>query len=74
MLQLTENIKHIQVYVGEFDDFINRFSINNLLYKEHPLNTHYKGRKESRDWMFNTKGYYPSFFSFWKKCKKELNY
>ncbi|WP_344785850.1 hypothetical protein [Postechiella marina] len=38
------------------------------------LNNHYKGTETPRDWMFNVKGYYPSFFSFWKKCKKELDF
>ena len=42
--------------------------------KEHPLNSHYTGIKVSRDFIFDVKGYYPSFFSYWKKCKKELIY
>jgi deoxyribodipyrimidine photo-lyase len=32
----------------------------------------YQGEEDQRDWMFEVKGYYSSFFSFWKKCKKEL--
>ena len=74
VLALSENIKDIQVFVGEFDDLINSYSFENIYYKEHPLNTHYQGLEESRDWMFTVKGYYPSFFAFWKKCKKQLTY
>lgn len=69
-----ENIKNIQIFVGEFNDLIKNYNLTNIYYKEHPLNTHYKGIEESRDWMFNVQGYFPSFFSFWKKCKKQLRY
>ncbi len=68
-----ENIPNIQVYIGEFTNLVNTYGINNdIFYKEHPLNKAYKGKEEPRDWMFKVNGYYPSFFSFWKKCKKEL--
>ena len=69
-----ENIENIQVYVGEFKDMIPTYNIESVYYKEHPLNHHYQGIEESRDWMFDVEGYYPSFFSFWKKCKKQLRY
>ncbi len=74
MFRLAENIETIQVYVGEFDDFIKEHKVDTIYYKEHPLNINYGGQEESRDWMFTIKGYYPSFFAFWKRCKKELNY
>ncbi len=74
MLQLAENIDTKQVYVGEFKDFINEFKVKNIYYKEHPLNKHYLGEEESRDWMFNVKEHDSSFFSYWKKCKLELTY
>lgn len=74
-LQLAkENISGIQVFVGEFDELISTHDIKNIHYKEHPTNLNYSGTEEPRDWIFKTKGYYGSFFSFWKKCKKELNY
>ena len=69
-----ENIDGIQVYVGEFKDLVGDYNIKNIYFKEHPLNRHYHGTEESRDWMFDVQGYYPSFFSFWKKCKKQLTY
>ncbi|MFT4899927.1 MAG: deoxyribodipyrimidine photo-lyase [Flavobacteriales bacterium] len=74
-LQLAkENINGIQIFVGEFDKLVSAHEIKEIHYKEHPTNIHYKGIEEPRDWMFSIKGYYNSFFSFWKKCQKELVY
>jgi len=72
MLDLSKNIAHIQVFVGEFSELKTLYAIDNIYYKEHPLNNHYQGIEEERDWMFTVKGYSPSFFAFWKKCKKEI--
>ncbi|MFT5238937.1 MAG: deoxyribodipyrimidine photo-lyase [Flavobacteriaceae bacterium] len=75
MLQFSEeNISNIQIYIGEFKAFNEVYNSTVIYYKEHPLNNHYQGIEEARDWMFDVKGYYSSFFSFWKKCKKELGY
>ncbi len=72
VLALAENIPGIQVFTGEFNDLVNKYDLKKIYFKEHPFNVHYKGIQESRDWMFNIEGYYPSFFKFWKKCEKEL--
>ena len=69
-----ENLNHIQIFIGEFNDFTTAYNLTDICYKEHPLSNHYKGIEEPREWMFDVKGYYPSFFTFWKKCKKQLNY
>ncbi len=76
-----ENIANIQIYVGEFNDLITTYNFRsvsgtgrNIYYKEHPLSNHYEGIEEPREWMFKVQGYYPSFFAFWKKCKKQLTY
>lgn len=69
-----ENIDTIQIYIGEFTDLVSEYKLTDIYYKEHPFNTKYSGTKEPRDFMFNVEGYYSSFFSFWKKCKKELTY
>ncbi len=74
VLELSKNIRNIQIYVGEFHELLQEYELNEIYYKEHPLNKHYKGTEEPRDWLFSVKGYHSSFFSFWKKCKKELNY
>lgn len=69
-----KNIPNIKVFVGEFNDLLNEHKLSEIYFKEHPLNSHYKGTEQAREWMFEVKGYYSSFFSFWKKCKKELDY
>lgn len=69
---LSKNIEDIQVFVGEFNELESIYNLDSIYYKEHPLNQHYRGIEEERDWMFSVKGYYPSFFAFWKKCKKEI--
>lgn len=70
--ELTRNILGIQVFVGEFDELKQQVP-GKIVFKEHPLNKHYKGTEEARDWMFDLTGYYPSFFVFWKRCKKQID-
>ena len=72
ILKLAKNIPGIQVFTGEFWELEREYELSDIYYKEHPLNTNYRGVEESRDWMFTVKGYFPSFFAFWKKCEKEL--
>jgi deoxyribodipyrimidine photo-lyase len=73
MLDLAKNIHGIQVFVGEFSELENQLSAHEIYYKEHPLNAHYKGIEEARDWMSNeVTGYYPSFFAYWKQLEKQL--
>ena len=70
----NDNIDNLQIYIGEFDTLVKEFNLKTLFFKEHPLSGHYHGSQDSRDWMFDVQGYFPSFFSFWKKCKKQLRY
>jgi deoxyribodipyrimidine photo-lyase len=42
-----------------------------IYFKEHPLNS-YMGHEDPRSWMSGVHGEFPSFFVFWKKCKKEM--
>jgi deoxyribodipyrimidine photo-lyase len=72
VLALSKNIENVQVYVGAFGDLMKEYQLQNIVFKEHPTNNHYSGTAESRDWMFEVRGYYASFFKFWKNCKKEL--
>jgi deoxyribodipyrimidine photo-lyase len=69
-----ENLNHLQIFIGEFNDFTTAYNLTDIYYKEHPLSNHYQGIEEPREWMFDVEGYFPSFFSFWKKCRKQLNY
>ncbi len=68
---LSNNIPDIQIFVGEFKSLLKHIP-GKVFYKEHPTTKHYIGIKDERDWMFSVKGYFPSFFAFWKKCKKEI--
>lgn len=70
LLNLQQNIPGIQIYIGEFLELTKAYNITNCIFKEHPLNEHYRGKTEKRDWIFDVHGYYPSFFAYWKKCKK----
>ena len=72
IIGLSKNIENIQLFVGEFNALKTTYNLESIYYKEHPLNKHYQGIETQRDWLFSVKGYYPSFFSFWKKCKKEI--
>lgn len=74
VLGLSKNIKNIQIYIGEFNELISFYNLKTIYYKEHPLSKHYHGIEIQRDWMFDVKGYYSSFFAFWKKCKKEITF
>ena len=73
VLNLSHNIPGIKIVVGEFSELRKQIDPNKIIYKEHPLNKHYTGREEPREWLSSVSGYFPSFFAFWKKCKKELN-
>jgi deoxyribodipyrimidine photo-lyase len=72
IIDLSKNIPHIQVYVGEFES-LQQLTNNQLIFKKHPAFSHYDGVAEnSTDLFANINGNFNSFFSFWKKCDKEL--
>ena len=68
--QLADNIAGIQILEAEFETLAEKVDPAQIIYKEHPTNRHYLGTEEARSWMFDVSGDYPSFFAFWKKCKK----
>ena len=72
VLALGSNINGLQVFVGEFSNLVQQYNPEDIRFKEHPLCRRYIGTEESRDWMFDVAGYFPSFFSFWKKCERQL--
>ena len=79
IISLSQNIKGVQVYCGEITDLEALYQGSQLsikeafISKEHPAFNDYPGIKDSREWMFpEVTGYYPSFFSYWKKCEKLL--
>lgn len=71
-LKLAENIPEIKIFVGEFSELNHQISTENLFYKEHPSQLHFKGNKEKSNKLFEIEGEFQSFFSFWKKIKKGL--
>ena len=74
MLSLSKNIPDIQIYTGSFKSYTDNYNVQTIYYKEHPLNFGYTGIIEERDWITEkVLGYYPSFFSYWKKVKKQLS-
>lgn len=65
-----ENIKGIQIYVGEYTDLVQGFD-GNIFYQYHKNVEHFTGVKEMQDELFpGVQGYYKNFFSFWKQCQK----
>ena len=73
VLKLSANIPGIQVFVGEWKDLSDLSGRSELVFKEHPAFRHFRGTQEEREWLFpNVSGYFPSFFSYWKRCEREL--
>ena len=73
MLALSKNIPGIQVYKGSFKSFADSYKAEDIYYKEHPLNIGYSGNKDERDWIAeDVAGYYPSYFSYFKKIEKKF--
>lgn len=73
VLKLAANIEGIQVFTGAFKELVDKYSMNRVFFKEHPTTKHYSGVQESRDWLFpEVKGYFSSFFSYWKQCENLL--
>lgn len=74
----VSNIEGLQIFIGNFETLIQNIgSAKNqapvVYFKEHPTTAHYQGIQEQRDWLFpEVRGYYPSFFAYWKKCEKYL--
>ena len=71
-LKLSENIPNIKLFVGEFSELISEISVENITFKEHPLNLHYQGTSEKTSNLFKIEVECSSFFSYWKKVKKGL--
>jgi deoxyribodipyrimidine photo-lyase len=76
MLSLAAEIPHLQVFVGEFEELhaaLRAGGSVEVVYKEHPLNRHYRGTEIPRDWLApEVEGTFSSFFSYWKKVEKSL--
>ena len=72
-LELGACIPGLQVMVGAFDDLAGLAGDRALYIREHPLNAHWRGVAEPREWMLpDLDGYFPSFFAYWKKAEPRL--
>ena len=73
IIGLSQNILGIQIFTGSFSELMLHYKGAEIYYKEHPFAGHYNGIREERDWLTpELSGYYPSFFSYWKKMEKIL--
>lgn len=73
ILSLAKNIEGIKIFVGEVGEIPGLHQFPVILSKEHPASRHYPGSKDERDWIFpELRGYYNSFFSYWKKAEAIL--
>jgi deoxyribodipyrimidine photo-lyase len=73
LVSLCRNIPDIQINTGSFEELKSMAGQSPIYFKEHPLNRHYSGLEESRDWICEeVTGYYPSFFAYWKVVEKHL--
>ncbi|MFN5422991.1 MAG: FAD-binding domain-containing protein, partial [bacterium] len=71
LLALANNIPEIQLFIGELKELKQQYPTLNYISKEHPLFNHIEGTHDERDWMCpQVKGYFPSFFAFWKQYSK----
>lgn len=76
ILSLAKNIPGIQVLTGEVSELLTLYenptsAASMLISKEHPAFSHYPGLRDEREWIYpQVAGYYPSFFSFWKQCRR----
>jgi deoxyribodipyrimidine photo-lyase len=73
ILALARNIPGIQVCTASFEELKRMSGDLPVHYKEHPLNAHYQGVEEARDWIApQVSGFFPSFFAYWKQVVRRL--
>lgn len=73
ILGLSNNIPGLQVYTGSFESLQKLGLGQSIHFKKHPAFPNYQGVAEEPEWLFpKVSGYFPSFFSYWKKCEKWL--
>ena len=71
--ELGRNIPDLQVFCGEFSELQAVAGAAPIHFKEHPMNRHFMGMEEARDWMcVEVGGYSPSFSGWWKQAEPKL--
>lgn len=74
VVRLSRNIPGIRIFCGEWDEFLEHCKPGLTIFREHPSTAHFTGYREDREWLFpDLKGYYPSFFRYWKEAEKHIH-
>ena len=73
MIDLTRNIPGLVMFTGSFTQLKAIASGARIRYKEHPLNCHFEGEADERDWLVpEVQGFFPSFSAYWKRIEPFL--
>ncbi|GAA4318290.1 FAD-binding domain-containing protein [Flaviaesturariibacter amylovorans] len=73
MLRLAEGISDLQIFTGSFAELRALHPGLEFVFREHPLNRHYTGTADAREWLSSAvSGYFPSFFAYWKRLEPAL--
>lgn len=74
IVALSDNIPDIQIFTGELEEIKQQYPSLQYISKEHPLFAYHSDTQDERDWMCpQIKGYFSSFFSFWKQYSKYMH-
>lgn len=74
ILSLSKNIPGIQIFTGTFEKLKQQYNLQNIHFKKHPFSAHFQGTGVDFDKIFALSGDHPSFFRYWNKGKKNLNW
>lgn len=73
IVSLSQNIPDIQIFTGSFDALKSQIPDGQIHFREHPTTRHYQGIQHERIWLApDVKGYFPSFFAWWKKAERSI--
>jgi deoxyribodipyrimidine photo-lyase len=72
ILALAGGIEDLQVFTGSFRELKEQAGERPVFYREHPFSRHFNGIEDASERLSAVKGYFPSFFAFWKKAQQEL--
>ncbi|MFN6373644.1 MAG: FAD-binding domain-containing protein [Chitinophagia bacterium] len=72
-LALSIQTPNMQIFTGSFSALKVLTGSSPIIFREHPLNRHYTGIADEREWLLHEPSTAEgSFFSFWKKMEKRL--
>jgi deoxyribodipyrimidine photo-lyase len=74
IMALSQNISGIQVFVGEYKELVERYSPGEIYFKNHPFTRYFKGIGTDFDKIMPISGDFSSFFKYWNKGKKSVQW